>query len=169
MTDVLYLSNLIKYRGDPVNKETEYKLTEDLFSTLEQFRCVDKGFNRKSGLGGKPISLLMMIGQLTKQGPVPISLLKEQMHISAPAVTQFINILHFKGYVEKISDPLDKRKSLIALSEKGKKELAKSMEKLKTHMGMMVRHLGEEDTKMLNEILTKIVKFYMMEQGVKDE
>ena len=152
-----------------MNKETEYKLTEDLFSTLEQFRCVDKGVNRKSGLGGKPISLLMMIGQLTKEGPVSVSVLKENMYISAPAITQFVNILHIKGYVQKISDPTDKRKSLIALSEKGQKELKKSMEKLKVHMGLMVRHLGENDTRTLNEILSKIVKFYMMEQGENDE
>ncbi|MBV1710309.1 MAG: MarR family transcriptional regulator [Erysipelothrix sp.] len=152
-----------------MNKETEYKLTEDLFSTLEQFRCVDKGANRKSGLGGKPVSMLMMIGQLTKQGPVPVSELKKYMHISAPAITQFVNILHFKGYVQKFSDPMDKRKSLIALSEKGEKELKKAMEKLKVHMGLMVRHLGENDTRTLNEILSKIVKFYMMEQGENDE
>jgi DNA-binding MarR family transcriptional regulator len=152
-----------------MNKETEYKLTEQLFSTLEQFRCVDKGANRKSGLGGKPTSMLMMIGQLTKQGPVPVSELKKYMHISSPAITQFINILHFKGYVVKVSDPLDKRKSLIELSEKGQKELKKSMEKLKVHMGLMVRHLGEEDTRTLNEILSKIVKFYMSEQGENDE
>lgn len=152
-----------------MNKETEYKLTEDLFSTLEQFRCVDKGFNRRSGLGGKPITMLMMIGQLTKEGPVSVSDLKKYMHISAPAITQFVNILQFKGYIEKVSDPLDKRKSLIALSEKGKKELKKSMEKLKTHMGMMVRHLGEEDTRTLNEILAKIVTYYMLNEGENDE
>lgn len=152
-----------------MNKETEYRLTEDLFSTLEQFRCVDKGFNRKSGFGGKPVSMLMMIGQLTKEGPISVSVLKEHMHISAPAITQFINILHFKGYVTKISDPADKRKSMIALSEKGKKELEKAKEKLKVHMGTMVRHLGEQDTRTLNEILSKIVRFYMMEEGAKDE
>ncbi len=148
-----------------MNKEIENKLTEELFSTLEQFRCMDKGANRKSGLGGKPITMLMMIGQHTKQGPVAVSDLKKYMHISAPAITQFINILHFKGYIEKVSDPLDKRKSLIALSEKGNKELKKSMEKLKVHMSLMVRYLGEDDTRTLNKILTKIVTFYMLEQG----
>lgn len=151
-----------------MNRETESKLTEELFSTLEQFRCVDKGVNRKSGLGGKPISMLMMIGQLTKDGPVSVTDLKKYMFISAPAITQFINILHFKGYIEKISDPSDKRKSLIALSEKGQKELKRFKEKLKQNMGLMVRHLGESDTRTLNEILTKIVMFYM-EQGENDE
>ncbi len=152
-----------------MNKEIEQQLTEELFSTLEQFRCVDKGFNRKSDFGQKPVRMLLMIDQLTKQGPISVSVLKDHMHISAPAITQFVNILQVKGYVTKVDDPQDKRKSLIELSEKGKKELLKTKDKMKVHMSTMVRHLGERDTRTLNEILTKIVHFYIMEEGAKNE
>ena len=114
---------------------------------------------------------LVMIQQITKDGPVAISRIKDSYHISAPAATQLINALEKNELVVRIKDPHDKRSSLIALSEQGKDILKQGSKAFEVGLKEMADYLGPEDSELFNRILDRIVAYchLSLEEGTEHE
>lgn len=114
---------------------------------------------------------LVMIQQITKDGPVAISRIKDNYQVSAPAATQLINTLEKNELIDRIQDPHDKRSSLIQLSEHGKDLLKQGSEIFEVGLKELADYLGSEDSELFNRILDRIVAYchLNLEEGTKHE
>ena len=114
---------------------------------------------------------LVMIQQITKDGPVAITRIKESYHVSAPAATQLINALEKNDLIERIKDPNDKRSSLIRLSDKGKEILKQGSKTFEVGLKEMTDYLGPEDSELFNRILDRIVAYchLSLDEGTEHE
>lgn len=114
-----------------------------------------------------PYHHLMILQQLTEEGPIPLSKIKNDYNISASAATQFVNKLEKNGYITRATNPDDHRSYLIQLSKKGKTAVDNSTIETHKFMEELLAYIGKEDTMKLKEIVDKIVEFYYLQQENK--
>ena len=103
---------------------------------------------------------LVMIQQITKDGPVAISRIKDSYHVSAPAATQLIALLEKQGYIDRVKSEKDKRSSLIQLSKQGLKTLDEGAQFFEEGINPLIEYLGEEDSKNFNRILERMIEYF---------
>lgn len=87
---------------------------------------------------------------------VNISTLSELLEISKSAVSQIINALEDKGFVERITTKNDRRVVYVRLTESGEQCFAKVVEAFLQRMAQVFDKMGEEDTKELLRLLEKL-------------
>lgn len=152
------------------NKEKR-ALLESLVINFKRIRLLEaKLFNSDRFNKEKiPYHHLMLLQQLTDEGPIPISKIKHEYNISASAATQFVNHLERSGYIHRIQHPNDKRSYLIELSDHGKMTVKRSNSSFIRETESLVDYLGAEDTKKLQQIIQKILKYYIMMEEQKHE
>ena len=152
------------------NKEKR-ALLESLVINFKRIRLLEaKLFNSDRFNKEKiPYHHLMLLQQLTDEGPIPISKIKQEYNISASAATQFVNHLERLGYIHRIQHPNDKRSYLIELSDHGKITVKRSNSSFIRETESLVDYLGAEDTKKLQQIIQKILKYYIMMEEQKHE
>jgi DNA-binding MarR family transcriptional regulator len=61
------------------------------------------------------------LGVLTRHGVMRLSELSEHLHIAPRSATEVVDELEQRGLVERRSDPNDRRVTLVALTDHGKK------------------------------------------------
>jgi DNA-binding MarR family transcriptional regulator len=83
-------------------------------TTTRLFRLM----RRHSPAGLSP-SLLSALGTVRREGPLPIGALAEVEGIAAPTATKITDKLCAAGYVERRTDPTDRRVSLVAMTADG--------------------------------------------------
>ena len=117
-----------------------------------------------------PKGELMMMKLITANSETEsgamISKLATLMEISNPAVSQKINVLEEKGYVERYSTKNDRRVVYVKLTEAGKKILERENERLMNSMKIIFDKMGEEDTEKFIELMSKLYKII---QETKEE
>lgn len=103
--------------------------------------------------------LLLLLCNNYRETPIKPSELAKKTGVTLPAISHQINNLEKLGYIERLSNPKDKRVSLISLSEKGKKV---DEEFKKTSLANIVdifEYLGEKDSKELIRIISLISEY----------
>lgn len=143
-------------------EDNKIKIAESLIINFKKMRLLEaKIFNKQSHKTHKiPFHHLMILHQLTDEGPIPISMIKEKYNISASAATQFVNNLEKLGYIERIVNPNDHRSYLIALSKKGIIAVGNSETESMQVIEKLVDYLGVDDAIALQRIVDKILDFY---------
>lgn len=86
------------------------------------------------------------------------SLLSEKLDISKPAVSQVINTLEKKGWVQREIDSNDKRIYCLSLTENGRNKLSDIYKKFSDSAGRVLSMLDEKDIENLIDITGKISK-----------
>ena len=102
-----------------------------------------------------PLYLLMDVHAIAKDGHVPISAVKEALGVTAAAATQFIKRLEKHGYIDRMTDPNDRRVTLISLNAKGKTVVKRTEKQYQRVMKTLIHELGEEDSAHLIRLLNK--------------
>lgn len=87
---------------------------------------------------------------------VQISTLANLLMISNPAVSQMINIIEDKGYVERITTKTDRRIVKVRLTDSGKKLLEEALQSALKIAREIFEKMGEEDTNILLKLLDKL-------------
>lgn len=73
---------------------------------------------------GLSVSQMQVLVVLRDAGqPITISEIARQLFVATPSVTSMIDRLGDSGLVKRINDPKDRRKTLVALTENGKRLL----------------------------------------------
>lgn len=102
-----------------------------------------------------------------KQDSLMISKISERIGIASPTVTQLVNSLKRKGYVVKKSDPSDGRIVRVALSKKGEKYVKKASEAFYSEFCELAKHLGEEKSTQLAQLMNEVFTFFSDENKVR--
>ena len=82
------------------------------------------------------------------------------LDFTRPNLSQTINKLEDKNYVERVTLKNDRRVTYIRLTDEGKKLLYEKYDYLSSRMNSIESILGESDTEKLVELLTRFVDAY---------
>jgi len=130
---------------------------EKIYQIMQKFQKMKMNSTHTSELPRSEIMMLKMIKLNTAETEgVTISTLGELLEISKPAVSQMINVLEDKGYVERMTTKNDRRIVYVRLTENGKQRLAKELQSLLKGMTQIFDKMGEEDTEDLLRLLEKL-------------
>ena len=80
------------------------------------------------------------------------------MGISSARVAAIIKKLEKRELVTRTGDKIDRRKTLVSLTEKGEKVAQETEDKIMYALGQMFDALGEEDSENFVRIIDKLIK-----------
>lgn len=89
------------------------------------------------------------------------SMLSEKTQTSRPAMSQHINVLESKGFVERVASKTDRRVTYLTLSEKGKNLIKNQENHLMHHLQIICDMLGHDDTVTLIGLTNKLTDIYL--------
>lgn len=97
---------------------------------------------------------------------IKISDLSSHMKMSMPAVSQMINLLEDKGYVERYLTKKDRRVVYVHLTPTGKDEFIKQKKHVAAIMDQIMDRIGETD---IDELIRLLNKFYDTMEEMRQE
>ncbi|NCB42645.1 MAG: MarR family transcriptional regulator [Clostridia bacterium] len=110
--------------------------------------------------GEIPHSEAMMLKMIKRKGSleegVTISDLSAHSQITKAGVSQMINALEDKGFVERFRSKNDRRLVYVRITEAGDKSLKKALQQFLGDLERIFAKMGEEDTKDLLRLLYKL-------------
>jgi len=139
---------------------SENPVAHRLFTAMRQLL---KGHWQHGVEGHKPSELTLMIciakrDHSADEG-LKISEISRFLGFSPPTITQLINSLEAKNMVERHADPTDRRVVRVKLTDQGKELTRKAESYRDAALNRLVEHLGEEESKQLTELLSKVYTF----------
>jgi DNA-binding MarR family transcriptional regulator len=96
-----------------------------------------------------------------------VSEISDRLKIARPTVTQLVNSLQRKGFLEKKTDEHDGRVVRIHLSEKGKAMAKKGAKELYRLFKGLAEHLGAEKSDELADMLAEVFDYFEKTQHMK--
>ena len=101
--------------------------------------------------------LLRSISQLCeKSSGVTITQLANQTGARLPAISKLLNTIEQKGYIDRLSDPSDRRICRICLTQKGNDLLAQAQQEHQQRMQQILSSLGDEDAQQLIRLMWRL-------------
>ncbi|GLX68707.1 MarR family winged helix-turn-helix transcriptional regulator [Paenibacillus glycanilyticus] len=91
---------------------------------------------------------------------IKVSDIGKKLLVTTPTVTQLLKKLMADGLVERTVDPDDRRSVGIELTPDGEQIAQEAVEQLNRHLGGLVEHLGDEQSLMLADLLTKAYNYF---------
>lgn len=131
---------------------------EKIFQTMQKFQ--NMAMNTKMMIGEVSrieFVILQLIKTITDDSQsVTMSTLSERLNVSKSAVSQMINVLEDKDYVERISTKNDRRIVYVRLTELGEHSLEKALQSFLQVANQIFGRMGEKDTETLLGLLDKL-------------
>lgn len=96
--------------------------TEQLADTADRLRFAAARLTRiLRQQADLPLTLTQLSALFTvsNDGPLPIGVLADTEHVSAPTATKIVEKLHVAGLVDRLGDPNDRRVSLVSITSDG--------------------------------------------------
>lgn len=144
-----------------------------LARSMMLFQKVFSQFHRtelQQDLGGcKPgaIGVLLLLKN-TSSGEareMKVSEISRHMHVTSPAVTQFLKSLEAEGLIERRIDQADRRSVDVVLTTRGEQVAQNAEKAFTTAFGGLAEFLGEEQTNQLADLLIKAFQYFNAREG----
>lgn len=136
----------------------------DTISLDNYFGCVEKikkSFAERCPFeevsGGEFFMMKLLIRHEKSGENVTAKSISEYLNISRPAVSQMLNGLEKKGFIERSVDENDRRQICIKITNSGKTLVAGMCKKHEEIFGKIMNKVGAEDIKELQRILNSIL------------
>ena len=143
-----------------MTQETSLVLTPDIVRLMKQFTGLK--IKHTEGLTRSEQELLLRLVlnfDETKQA-VTVTGIGNMLQITPARVSHLLNPLEEAGYIERLSDPKDRRIVRIGLTNKGTQAAAAVMADVQEKMIEMVNLLGEEDSKTFVRLLSRVFEHF---------
>lgn len=150
--------------------QEQQNLGNSVIKAFMDFKKAEMSNFMIDGLGKSETRFLFMLFHAGEHHGKKIrgSDLGKMLRISKPSVTQTLQSLESKNLVERVQNPEDKRSTHIILTEKGKEAIQEGMQRFQGNFDDMSSYLGEDNMKMLIELLNKLTE-YLHEKAEKEE
>lgn len=144
-----------------MESRTSLELTHDLFQIIKQLPRIRLTHGGDEGLRRREYDLLVMLSFNLDADTQALSVteLSNLLHITPAGVTHLLNPLEESECIRRLPDPNDRRVVLIALTEKGKEIAGSLIATVQEKLIGLVQHLGEEDSKTLIRLMSKMIAF----------
>lgn len=90
------------------------------------------------------------------ESSINISEIKSELHITKSAISQMMNSLEKKGFIERKTDTNDRRKIVVKLTQTGKDILKETKKSANNKLNEIFSNLGNENTKQLITLLNQV-------------
>ncbi|MDR3540830.1 MAG: MarR family transcriptional regulator [Desulfosporosinus sp.] len=130
---------------------------ERIFETMQKFQKIAMNTKMIGEISRLEFVILQLINTSSdaNQG-VTMTTLSEHLNVSKSAVSQMINTLEDKDYVERTSTKNDRRIVYVRLTEIGEHSLEKALQSFLQVTNQIFGRMGEEDTETLLGLLDKL-------------
>lgn len=92
---------------------------------------------------------------------IKTSELSNILNVASPTITQQVNSLERRGFVERNVDKEDRRAVRIRVTEKGEEVFKKASEEFEASINGLVEHLGQEKSEQLADLLSETFNYFM--------
>jgi Transcriptional regulators len=136
----------------------QHPIAKDLMEAFMQMgRYAMKDGRGKHGYRRSQIMVLYCLKDAESLGGpgLMVSEISRRLNVTSPTVTQLINELEVRGFVERKVDARDRRAVRILLTDKGRALIDRTTEAFLDSFNGLVEHLGEEESKQLAHLLKK--------------
>lgn len=149
---------------------TDY-LTQDLFQLFKRLPHLKSNVQPIKGLTNSEHELLVVLRFNTtgEKTMLSASEITNLLHISSSGGTHLFNPLEKAGYITRMQDPSDRRIALIGLTEKGIEITNALLSEIHEQFSRLVDYLGEEDSKTLIRLITKVFDYFGSQTPVQKE
>jgi DNA-binding MarR family transcriptional regulator len=139
---------------------TSLVLTPDIVRLMKQFTRLK--IKPTTGLTWSEQELLMTLVLNVDEinQPLTVTRISSLLQITPARVSHLLNPLEETGYIERLSDPKDRRIVRIGLTDKGTQEAAAVMADVEEKAVEMVNLLGEEDSKTFVRLLSRVFEHF---------
>ncbi len=146
--------------------EPRTQASRELMEVFSLFHHLNWNRSPIAGLKPSEIRVLHVIGRkVAPESPgISVSGISDLMRVTSPTVTQLVNRLEADGFVQRSTDQRDKRTVRIRLTDKGEGAVSKAVEAFHATFDGLVQFLGEEESKRLAELLSKVLAYFDLNQ-----
>ncbi len=143
-----------------MNKKEFEKMVDNILIYNQLFyRRIKTSISEEARLKyGRTDGYYQILGILVSLGPMPISEIGKQLHISKPNMTPLIDKLVEDGWVKRSRSDKDRRVINVEITEEGKKFLFEARKVVEENIKENLSDLNEEELQTLNESLENIKK-----------
>lgn len=137
-------------------------LAQELAQTFTQFRRMGPPKGVHHGL--KPGEFFLLTTLINSMSPdaagLKASELSNRLQVTPAAVTHLINDLEKAGYVERVSDPSDRRIVLMRPTEAGVKMMEVANARFLDNLKGLVEFLGEDDSREFIRLIALAMTYF---------
>lgn len=114
---------------------------------------------------------LFFIRRATREQPegLKASELSNLMNVASPTMTQTLNVLAARGFVDRETDPNDRRAVRIKLTDEGRRLTQMAESKMQEKLAGLIAHLGEERAMLLVELIDDATAYFQAENPDDDQ
>ena len=133
-------------------------LKEEIVKALFRFRKVGMILPKSADLNMTELLVMRRIEEMSTlaDNSINLSEIHCNLHITKSAISQMLNSLEKKGYIQRSIDVSDRRRVLVNLTENGTMVVKETKESVNNHLGEIVSRLGDENTKQLILLLEQV-------------
>lgn len=147
--------------------------TDDKYKLVEQFRRMRQFMNSiplRTGISHSEFCLLHIIVEDSSDSSdgMTVSAIAAALDVTPPAVSRSLKSLESRGLVTRETNLINRRNTMVRLTEKGRELLEDSRRQMDTVMERVNEKMGEERKNQLCELLsemTEIIENYVTEKG----
>jgi len=137
------------------------QLAQEMANTLVQLNRITWQHDSFKGLKGSEFIFMGSLAALAGQPGegIKASELGKALSVTGAAITHNLNSLENAGYVERVSDPNDRRIVLVRLTDAGQSILQEANGIFLAYLQELIEYLGKEDSTELIRLLSLTTGF----------
>ena len=110
------------------------------------------------GISHSEFGLMNVISDHITADGITVSQIAEAMDITLPAVSRTLKTLDEKGFIERRTNVLNRRSTIVTLTEKGEKILNSAQKNMLSMMGFVEEQMGEERVSEFNLLFGEVLE-----------
>lgn len=99
-----------------------------------------------------------VLATLHDSEPLTVSQLALEVLSKQPTVTKLVQRMSEQGWIELLADPLDQRRTLVAVTAAGRRLVRPLMDKARAHEAQTLRALAASEQAALKKLLGKLAR-----------
>ena len=139
---------------------TSLVLTPDIVRMMKQFTRLKIKPTNGLTWGEQELLMTLVLNADEINQSLTVTRISNLLQITPARVSHLLNPLEETGYIERLADPKDRRIVRIGLTVKGTQEAAAVMADIQEKTVEMVKLLGEEDSKTLVRLLSRVFEYF---------
>lgn len=139
------------------------KKSKEFLDSIDKIRKISHGYKKTQGFNPGILMTMKIIESSCLNNKenenyygMKTSELTERLRITKPATSKILNDMEEKGYINRISNKVDRRVVYVKLTEEGEKFLEEQNNKFENFTYKVVEKMGEEDTDELIRLFGKL-------------
>ena len=133
-------------------------LKEQYMQAMMRFRKICMILPQRSDLNMTELIVMKGIARNSSlsDNNTTVSEIQSKLHITKSAISQMMNSLEKKGYINREIDKVDRRKVIVTLTKAGKEVWKETKESADNNLEEFISRLGDEKTKQLIALLNDV-------------